>query len=335
MNWRCEMAVKKLNGATRAKKAGQALRKVTRKGKAPQDLTELGFPTKRNKPVLDLRRYAVLVFGREGVGKTTWLASFPEMLFITAEAGAKGLDIFEWNAEHGGTTSWEIFLKCIELFETMGKQAPFKNIAIDTIDRLFDLCRDYIVRQLGIPDIGFDKDGKKDRGHSFIKMNEEMTNALDRLKRCGIGIYLVSHMKEIEIERRNGTSYNRIVPSMSDSPRRVVEASSDFILFFDYAKDANDNDVRIIITSGSDEIVAKSRKVAGHSLPKYLELTEDDGYELFKSAFLGEYRGLDPRTLLPSNRTSAGGAAVMSEDRVKSKLKPRKKVGGKGGARRA
>ena len=332
------MAVKKLSGATKAAKAARAagkqgLKRVKKTKRPPQDLTELSFPEKRNKPVLDLRKYAVLLYGREGVGKTTWLASFPKMLFITAEAGVKGLEVFEWNAENGGTTSWEIFLKCIETFEVMGKNAPFKNIAVDTIDRLFDLCRIYIVKMLGIPDIGFDADGKKDRGHSFIKVNEEMTDALDRLKRAGVGIYLVSHMKEIEIERRNGSSYNRVTPSLSDSPRRVVEASSDFILFADYAKDSEDREKRILITSGNDEIVAKSREVNGVTLPKYLEITRRDGYEMFKAAFKGEAGGLDPKTLLPSNRTSSAGVDVLSEDRVNAMIKPKKTVG-KGGARR-
>ena len=119
------------------KKKKKAKKKV-RSTKPGIDLLALALPTKRNEPERDLRRYSFLLYGREGIGKTTYLSTFPGMLFITSEPGAKGLRIFEWNKENGGTTSWPIFLRAVEVLET--DPGFYKNIAIDTVDRLHQLC---------------------------------------------------------------------------------------------------------------------------------------------------------------------------------------------------
>lgn len=327
------MPVKKLSGATKgsgkAAKPKKARKTVKREGKPAQDLTELKLPTSRTKPILDLRKYVTFIYGREGVGKTTLVASIPGVLFITAEAGTKGLEVYEWNHENGGTTSWPLFLKAVELLELA--PGPFKNIAVDTVDRLYQLCVEYMVEKLGIPALGLDQEGKKDYGASYKAVNKEFIDTFDRIVRAGIGVFLISHMQEITVKTRSGSEYERLASSLPNSPRRAIEGYSDFIWFIDYAKDSEGRELRLIITSGDEIITAKSRKIAGRTIPKYLKLEEEGGYTYIKDAFKGENHGLDPRTLMPSKRSTKSAANMLQDDRVNAKTKPRKRVTRKGG----
>ena len=63
----------------------------------------------------DLKDYMILLYGREKIGKTTWLRSFPDALFLTTEPGTKGLELYEFNSENGGCTSWDVVRAAADL----------------------------------------------------------------------------------------------------------------------------------------------------------------------------------------------------------------------------
>ena len=318
------MAVKLMKGGLKPSKVKKTKTKTKAKSfkkdrdkKRPLDLSTLTLPTERNEPERDIRRYSFLLYGREGIGKTTYLSTFPGMLFITAEPGAKGLRIYEWNKANGGTTSWPIFLKAVELLEK--NPGKFKNIAIDTVDRLHQMCSDYIVEEvMKIPRVGLTQQGEKDYGASYQAINREFTRTLDRITRAGIGVVLTSHVTENEIKKRDGSVYHQFSCTLSKSPKKAIEGYVDFIFFADYAKDTNGKPRRVIITEGDEIIVAKNRKIGDRHLPTYLEMVEEGGYQMLKDAFKGTYKGLNPKTLLPSKRSTKAAAGAITDNRVRT-----------------
>jgi hypothetical protein len=317
--------LKRIVGGLKAVKPAAARKIVAASGRKLVDLSGLQLPTEPNEPEMDIRRYSFLVYGREGIGKSTWLSSFPDIIFVTAELGIKGLRVYEWNHEHGGTTSWPIFLRLVEILET--DPGRFKNVAVDTIDRLHDMCSDYICRQLGIARPGVDADGEKDWGASYRAINKEFTTTMDRILRAGLGLFMVSHVRETTVKQRSGPEYNKMCASIADSPRRAIEAYSDFIFFLDWAKDGEGRDARVIITTGDDSVTAKARRVGDVRFPKYLPLTEEGGYEMLEGVVRGEDHGLDPKTLLPSNRSTKAGRSMLQDDRTRALTRSRKVVG--------
>jgi hypothetical protein len=330
------MAVRNVEGALEAVKARRKAAK--KKGGAAKKRTrvepswhpsQIQLPTKPKKPVKDLRQFAYLLYGREKIGKTTALSSIEDLLFFSTEPGVKGLDnIYEWNEERGGTTSWPIFVAGVEQLER--DPGRFKNAGVDTVDRLYQLCSDYMCDEvLRIPGPGVDADGSPDRGTSYKAIAREFTDTLDRILRAGIGLWLTSHVREHEIKKRGGGESTRLSCSMSDSPRRIVEAYVDFIWFADYATDVDGRQRRVVITRGDELITAGSRKLPdGRKFPRYLPLLEDGWYDMLKEQFEGERsHGIDPSTLLSSQKGTHSGTNALADDRAKARL--RKKKGGR------
>jgi len=55
----------------------------------------LSLPTKKSAPATDLRELSALYYGREKIGKTSFLAEFEDNLFLMCEPGSKGLSILK------------------------------------------------------------------------------------------------------------------------------------------------------------------------------------------------------------------------------------------------
>ena len=170
---------------------------------------------------------------------------------------------------------------------------------------------------LQIPAMGLTQQGEKDFGLSYRAVNDEFTSTLDRITRAGIGVFMTSHVKENVIKKRGGSEYHQFSCTLPDSPKNVIHGYVDFIFFADYAKDTNGKSRRVMITEGDEIIVAKNRKIGDQHLPIYLEMVEEDGYQLLKAAFKGTYKGLNPKTLLPSKRSTKAGAEALVERRVR------------------
>ena len=76
-----------------------------------------GLPTEKKAVVKDIGLFTWLLYGREKIGKTTVMASWPDAIFFTTEPGTKGMSIFEYNHEEGGITDWQKFKDGVKLLE--------------------------------------------------------------------------------------------------------------------------------------------------------------------------------------------------------------------------
>ncbi len=271
------------------------------------------LPTKRTPIIRDFNRYMALVYGREGIGKTTMFESFPDILFLLTEPGAKGLELFDIECR-----TWEDILGAVDLLEKDPKH--YKSVVIDTVDRAYDFALEYVCRKLGIPYPGEDAQGEADWGLSWREVKKEFMGVVHRLSRLRLGPFFTSHAKESRIKTRSGETYDRIYPTMSGQARSVIEAVVDFIFFADYVKTVNGQNIRVLFTEGSEGICAKARKGVGN-FPPILPLPLEGGYDVLVSGFMGRHPGIDPRTLKMGKETSGPTGKMMRTLAVKPKKK--------------
>lgn len=292
-------------------------------------MSNLALPDVPKEPDRDLSHYTLLLYGREKIGKTTMLASFPDALFFSTEPGTKGLRIFEFNHEDGGTRNWDIFRKGVDLLEkTPGK---FKTVVIDTVDRAYDMCLDWVCENRGVEYPGHDADGKEDFGKSWRAVKMEFLEQLHRISQSGRGICFTSHAKESEIKTRSGDRYTRIFPTMSGQARAVVEAVVDLFFYAEYVRGEDGSTQRVLICRGDETIWAGARECVGTTFPAFLPMQAKNGYAVIRDAFLGKYKGLDPSTLMVARTTTQTAKEFIVKAKTKAsvaKVKSVTKIGG-------
>jgi len=282
-------------------------------------LASLSLPTGPKEPDKDFSHYMLLIYGREKAGKTLTFASFPNALFATTEPGTKGLRIHEFNSEHGGITDWDVFRRMVELLVSEAENPTYRTVVVDTADRAYDMCLEWVCANLSIPYPGEDSSGQADYGKSWRAVKDEFLSQIHRLLQAGYGIGFTSHVRETEIKTRSGEKYTRIFPSMSNQARSVIEALVDFFFYAEHAKNTAGENIRILVCEGDEAIWAGARPVDGVTFPRFLPLLKESGYDVIVEVFRGDPVGLDPLTLLPGKQTTKTGREFLGRAKVQGR----------------
>ena len=173
----------------------------------------------------------VVIYGPEGIGKSTFAAQFPNPLFIDTEGSTKYMDVRRMDKP----TSWEMLRQ--EL--TYVKQNPqvCGTLIIDTIDWAEQLCIDDICsryQKKGIEDFGY--------GNGYVYEKEEFgrfLNSLEEIVQAGVHVVLTAHaqMRKFEQPDEMG-AYDRYEMKLGKktgsqiSP--LVKEWADMVLFANY-----------------------------------------------------------------------------------------------------
>lgn len=173
----------------------------------------------------------VVVYGPEGIGKTTFAADFPDPLFIDTEGSTNVYDV----ARLPSPTSWTMLLD--EIREVAKNPTCCKSLVIDTIDWAEQLCVSHICAKhgkAGIEDFGY--------GNGYIFVKEEFgrfLNLLSDVIEAGINVVLTAHMQMRKFELPNeGGSFDRyelkLGKKTSSQTAPLVKEWADMLLFANY-----------------------------------------------------------------------------------------------------
>ena len=127
----------------------------------------------------------------------------------------------------------------------------FSTIAIDTVDLASVACEKYICNQLGIENIG-------DGGWSvngWAKVKREWEQTFKEVAMLGYAIIFISHAKDKTFTRKDGTTYNQIVPSCSTAYNEIVKNMVDMMGYID----VNQGERQLVLRSADDSIDCKCR----------------------------------------------------------------------------
>jgi hypothetical protein len=178
------------------------------------------LPKQRTAPKQNPTALSVLLYGASKVGKSGWCSQAPRTLFLATVPGLNHLDVYQVPIR-----SWEELLGAAR--ELAKGDHDFDMVAVDTVDVAYRLCSEHICRKLQVDhpgDAGFGK------GHSLV--NGEFARVLTRLAQLNLGLYLISHAQQRELDARTG-KVTRIVPTLPDRARDIATGLVDVILYFD------------------------------------------------------------------------------------------------------
>lgn len=173
----------------------------------------------------------VLVYGPEGIGKTTFASRFPEPLFIDTEGSTKEMDV----ARTPAPASWEMLLEQVAYVRKHGDIC--RTLVIDTLDWAEQMCVKSICDRhgkSGIEDFGY--------GNGYVYAKEEFGRLLNRLEEvvyCGIHVVVTAHaqMRKFEQPDEMG-AYDRwelkLGKKTTSQTSPLVKEWADMVLFANY-----------------------------------------------------------------------------------------------------
>lgn len=169
----------------------------------------------------------VVLYGPEGIGKSTFAGKFPEPLFIDTEGSTRHLDV----ARLPKPSSWSMMLE--EIRYVRDTPGVCKTLAVDTLDWAEQLCVKHICdksQKNGIEDFGY--------GKGYVYVSEEfgkLLNLLDEVIERGINVLGTAHAKMRKFEQPEETgAYDRWEMKLSKNVAPLVKEWADALLFANY-----------------------------------------------------------------------------------------------------
>lgn len=172
----------------------------------------------------------VVIYGTEGIGKTSFAAQFPDPLFIDTEGSTTNMDLTRMDKP----TSWTFLHQQIEYVKN---NRPCKTLIIDTIDWAERLAIQFITAR-----------GNKDSitsfgyGEGFIQLEEDWGKFLDKLSdlvEIGINVVLTAHAKINKFEQPDEMgAYDRYELKLGNKTTAktapLTKEWADMVLFMNY-----------------------------------------------------------------------------------------------------
>lgn len=181
------------------------------------------FSVKPHEVSRSLEGYTIMFYGEPKTGKTTTAAKFPKALLLAFEHGYAAIP----GVMAVPINRWSEFKQVLKQLKEDKAHEAYSNIIIDTADIAYDLCEKYICNQNGVSSI---KDIAYGQGWSLAA--KEFDEALRLIPQLGFGLVLISHSQDkVFKDEQTGEEYNRIVPTLGNKPRLIVDRMSDVIAF--------------------------------------------------------------------------------------------------------
>ena len=182
----------------------------------------------------------VVLYGPEGIGKSTFAAQFPDPVFLDTEGSTAAMDVARIEP-----LSWTEMLSDIKEIINGNIDVPCRTIVVDTADWAEKMCADHVCAQnhwdsISSPGYGT---GYRVAWEEFGKLLNLLSEAADK----GFNIIITAHamMRKFEQPDEAG-SYDRWEMKLQNSPKSNICATvkewGDMVLFANYKTIVTDKD---------------------------------------------------------------------------------------------
>ena len=210
----------------------------------------------------------IMIYGSEGVGKSTFGASAPNAIFVQTEDGLGEINCRKFPLARNLT---EVIA---ELTALRDEPHNYLTVVIDSADWLERIIFDEVCKEFGVRSIE-KADGGYGKGyvHALTHWRKIIALLQELRDRRGMMIILVAHAKVERFEDPENAAYDRYTPRLHKHAASLIAEWVDAVLFankrFRVSKDGNDRAVatpigadggeRVIRTVGSPACIAKNR----------------------------------------------------------------------------
>lgn len=168
-----------------------------------------------------------VIYGPEGIGKSTIASRFPEPLFIDTEGSTKDMDV----SRTPTPSSWAMLMEQVKYIKMHPEVC--RTLIIDTADWAEMLCITHVCstyQKTSVEEFGY--------GKGYVYVQEEfgrLLNLLEDVVSTGIHVVLTAHAKMRKFEQPDELgSYDRWEMKLSKHAAPMVKEWADMVLFANY-----------------------------------------------------------------------------------------------------
>lgn len=203
-----------------------------------------------------------VLYGFEGIGKTSFAAALPDPLFLDLEEGTSQLDV----ARVGIATANDLRYSIAELIKDA---QGFKSVVIDSADWAERVVADALLaenRKKSIEDFGF--------GKGFTMLAEEfakLLGSLDLLISKGINVWFIAHAKTVRVSPPDMVDgYDRYELKLGKHTAPILKEWADVLLFANYETQiVKGNDGKLKGDGGKRRLIHCERSAAWDAKNRY------------------------------------------------------------------
>ncbi|MFZ9189604.1 MAG: ATP-binding protein [Schleiferiaceae bacterium] len=213
----------------------------------------------------------LMVYGVEGIGKSTFAAAAPKPIFILTEDGLGSLQVDHFPL----ATKYEDVLTAIQSLYT--EKHDFETVALDSVDWLENLIWRDVESKHDAKDLAY--------GKGAVIAADRMRQVLDGLNALrnerGMAVILIAHTQIKRFDSPETEPFDRYQPKMQDRTSALVREWCDAVLFANYKTVIKKDDVgfnktvsrgvttgeRLLFTNERPAYMAKNRYGLPDSIP--------------------------------------------------------------------
>lgn len=172
------------------------------------------------------RAIRTVIYGPEGIGKSTLASQFPDVVFVDFEHGTDSMDVARFDTP-------EDFDGVLTLLNIISQEDVCKTVVLDTADKLEQLISRHVCLKYGISSI---EDAGYGKGYTYLaEAWIELMKVCDNVIDSGKNIVFVAHaqMRKFEQPDEMG-AYDRWELKLSKKTSPLLKEWSDMLLFCSY-----------------------------------------------------------------------------------------------------
>lgn len=212
-----------------------------------------------------------LVYGVEGIGKTTFAAGAPEPIFICTEDGLGSLDV----------AHFPLVEKTDDVMQAIGtlyeSEHPYRTVVLDSVDWLDNAVVREIENKYEAKDLAYGKGAviAADKWRDILTGFNALRN--DR----GMSVILIAHTTIKRFDSPETEPYDRYQPKLQERTSSIIREWCDAVLFANYKTIVRKSEVgfnkevargistgeRLLYTNERPAYMAKNRYALPDSIP--------------------------------------------------------------------
>jgi hypothetical protein len=264
-----------------------------------------------------------VITGNNGVGKTTWAASFPKTLIVDLEKGSDHLNVARIGSDK--VTDLNSFRGL--LGELCDSKHSYLTLAIDSVEALEGLISDAVCTEGNVKSIESFDGGY---GKGYVRARELMREIFVQfrsLQSKGMTIILIAHTQvKSQSNPATNQTYDRVIMRCNDKMAALIRDMADNVFFATYKVFIEEDKNKKIKAYGDGQRIMYTQWRPGFDAKNRLELPLE--IPLSYDAFIekcNEGQNLDPETLIKEIKEMALGVDAELKSKVDHQIEMNKK----------